>query len=325
MFFGYVLSYPLIVLFWHIPRAFIRSGNWSLALGLLSSLIAFVYDLRYRSIATFVYLLCLTVAATSKHGPILVVASAILAVITVCAYWRAIKFTFSPNVLFQIYTAVFSRKHDLVTRVLSLDEELKALPINAMTPTQLKQWSDKLAYAVLFNRICLLAAKKLELFHNSGFQIVSGAISVMFLIVLTTLTFASINLAIYTAAPTAYETVSQPFLFTFVFYSFNALVNNFIREIVPAAPLSHLIWMVEAFCALVIIVLFAAHFVVFKSQKYSDQLAATAATLEKEGRAMEGHVAGEWRLASIDDAMRELASVKSDLLALLLWLTKYIK
>jgi hypothetical protein len=80
--------------------------------------------------------------------------------------------------------------------------------------------------------------------------------------------------------------------------------------------------MIEAMCALGILCLFAAHFITLKTQRYSDQLAATARAIENEGRLVESFVTEEWKLASIDEAMRELERLKSSLLALVIWLTR---
>jgi hypothetical protein len=81
-------------------------------------------------------------------------------------------------------------------------------------------------------------------------------------------------------------------------------------------------WMIEVLCAVAILVLFAAHFFALKTQKYKAQLAETARALEEEGAIVEAYVSEEWKLATIDDAIRELERLKSDALAMTLWLTK---
>ena len=194
-----------------------------------------------------------------------------------------------------------------------------------MSTAQLTKWSQQLGQAVLFNRACLFAARKLQRFHRSGFALVSGALTVMFLIIITTLSFAVVNYALYEADAANFETVATPSLATFVFYSFNALVNNFIREITPSSITSHFVWMSEVLCAVAILVIFAANFLSFKTNRYAEELAETAKAIENEGKFMEGFVSQEWRLSSIDEAMRELERAKWGLLSTIIWLTENAK
>ncbi len=321
-FVAYVAFYPLILLVWRIPKLLIRIGSWSLALGLLNAAISYVHDFRYKIVSLFVYLTSFTIVATSEAPSISIVASAILMFVLVCCYYRAIRSIFSASILFEVYISAFSKTKGVVTKSIKLDDDLKTLPVTQMTPTQLKKWSEQLANAVLLNRGCLFIAKKLQLFQKSGFLWVSGTLSVFFLVIVTTLSFAALNYSIYQADAGAYEVTSQPTLFTFVFYSFNALVNNFIKEIIPISAVSHALWMMEVACALGIICVFAAHFIALKTQRYGDQLAATARAIEDEGRLIESFVSEEWKLASIDEAMLTLERLKSNMVALLLWLTK---
>jgi hypothetical protein len=324
-FLAYVTFYPFILLFWRTPRLLMRLGSWSLALGLANAVISYLHGFRYKTISLFVYLTAFTAVATVKAPSILIISSAIMMFILMCSYYRAVRSIFSANFLFRIYFSAFSKTKGFVAKSIKLDDELKNVPVAHMTPTQLNKWSEQLGNAVLLNRACLFTANKLQLFHSSGFIWVSGSLSVFFLILLTTLSFAALNYSIYNADAIAYEVTSPPSLFTFVFYSFNALVNNFIKEIVPASMVSHALWMIEAICAFGILGLFAAHFITLRTQRYSDQLAATARAIEAEGRIVESFVTEEWKLASIDEAIRELERLKFGLLALLIWLTRNLK
>lgn len=239
-FFTWILFYPFIVLLWHLPKALLRIGSWSLALGLLNSAVSLIYDFRYRFISFFVFLACFTIVATSSHPSILLIAATILLLITFISYYRAVRSVFSPNALFRIYSSVFSTRRGVVAKFVVLDEDIKGVPVQIMTEAQLKKWSEKLGQAVISNRVCLFAAKKLQRFHSGGFVLASGALTVFFLIVVTTLSFAAANYSLYMAAPANYELAGQPTLFTFIFFSFNALFNNFIKEIAPSDWPSHL-------------------------------------------------------------------------------------
>jgi H+/Cl- antiporter ClcA len=55
----YLAFYPLVLIFWRLPRLLITIGSWSFALGLLNTLVSFFYDLRHKVISLFLFSLLL--------------------------------------------------------------------------------------------------------------------------------------------------------------------------------------------------------------------------------------------------------------------------
>lgn len=267
----------------------------------------------------------MTVCALSNTTYALALCAALILGVLLVLYGRAVKAAFSANRLLQTYLWIVESGRNKATQYIKLDAQLKNLPTSKMDSAQLTKWSENLAFAVLFNRSCLFAAKKLHLLHTQAYLVASSAVVVIFLLGATTLAFASANYALYKAYPSSFEVSATPSFFTFIFYSFNTFVFNFVREVVPTAPASHTLWMIEAVCGIALVVIFAAQILTYRFQKHTDQLSQTAAAIEREGNLFEDHVSKEWQLPSIDAAMKELERAKSGLLTILVWLTQNSK
>lgn len=322
---AFVLFYPAVLLFWRLPALLIRIGSWPLAMGFINALITCVHGFRSKLLLLFIFSLCLVVCVFSNSEYALAISATMLLSVLVLFYIRATKAAFSTNALLKTYIWIVGASRSKATKYMKLDAQLKTVPVTQMDQAQLTKWSENLAFAVLLNRACLFAARKLHLLHTQGYLVASSALLVIFLLLVTTVTFAAVNYALYKVSPASFDASTDLSFFTFVYYSFNTFVFNFIREIVPVKSASHGLWMVEAICGIVIGIIFAAQLLSYRFQKHTSQLAATAEAIEREGKLLEDHVAKEWQLPSIDAAILELERAKSSLLSILVWLSQNSK
>lgn len=177
----------------------------------------------------------------------------------------------------------------------------------------------------LHNRACLIAAKALRDYQNSGINVASGIFTSFMLIIVTTFSFAVINLALYKIDPKFFETTGEVSFFTFFYYSMNAFVFNSIKEVAPVSYVSQSVLMTEYFFALFLVAIFVSLIVPFKNARYAQELNDTVATIETEGRLMESFIRSEYRINSIDEALAELQRLEAGLARFLLYLTEQLK
>lgn len=179
--------------------------------------------------------------------------------------------------------------------------------------------------SVLFNRVCLFAAKKLRDYQNSGLNVVSYVLTILLLVALTIFSFAAINFGLYKIDPGMFAVAGIPNFFTFFYYSFNNLLFNSIQEITPVTPISQSVSMIESFFALFLVAIFISLLLSVRSQRHADELNEVIKGIEEQGTDMEGFIKDEYRINSIEDAMAELDKLKAGTAKLLYKITESIK
>ena len=178
---------------------------------------------------------------------------------------------------------------------------------------------------MVFNRVALFYAKKLRLYESSPVSFISGIITTFALLVITAISFAAINYAVYKTDPKLFSITSEPSFSIFVYYSFKNLFLSSINEITPVAGLSRAVSLAgNLFFFFLASILVSLVFQV-RTQRYSTELNDAISGVENEGLEMERFIRREYKLDSIDDAMAELEKGKAAFLKFLVYLTSGLK
>jgi hypothetical protein len=150
----------------------------------------------------------------------------------------------------------------------------------------------------------------------------SGVLTGLAMVIATTFSFGFIHYALYKADPASFETTSSPSLFTFFYYSFNTFVFNSIKELVPISMVSQAASMLEGFFAFFLIGLFISLVLPFRTQRYTTELTEAIRTIESEGASIENFIRSEYKVETVDAAIRQLEKLEANLTSLLLFLSE---
>jgi hypothetical protein len=321
----YIIAYPLIITFWKLPYFIYNRESWTLAFAIINSVLSFYRSLRYNVAVSAVCLTSLVIIFTSSNPTFLWIAATVLLGLLLLTYLNRFVVVFRPTGLFQLYTKAISVGRTQMESTYRLDENLRNLPVQRLTDEQLKKWTPKLEAAVLWNRLCLFMAKRLQDYHDSGLNFVSGVITMLALLLATVFSFAAINLALFKIEAANFETTGQPSFFTFFYYSFQTLLFNSIKEIAPATPISQTVSMIENLFAFILGAVLFALVLSVRSQRYSEEMKKIVAGIELEGERIESLIKDEYRIGSIEEAMAELQRLKAGLVQLLDFLTRNLR
>lgn len=324
----YIFFYPLIVLFWKIPSFIFKQKSWIFAFAFINAAISFFKSIKYNFIIAALYLVSLTMIFGFSSEKLLWPAILILFIILLIIYIHRFILIFKPSSIFQLYIRIFSgiRKHGTSSFALfALDEGIKDLPVVNLDQKQIEKRTINLQTSVLFNRICLFAAKKLRDYQNVGLNVISYVLTILLLIILTIFSFAVINSGLFKINSDFFSFSAIPSFFTFFYYSFNNLLFNSIKEIISVMPISQTASMIESFFALFLIVIFISLLLSVRSQRHTEELNEVIKGIEAEGTKMEGFIKNEYKVNSIEDAMAELEKLKAGLIGFIYKITEIIK
>ena len=72
-------------------------------------------------------------------------------------------------------------------------KKMEIIPNDEIEEDDLEKWVTNVEQLVLFNRVCLFVAKRLKSYHDSGTRIASFIFGILFLVIFTIFSFATIN------------------------------------------------------------------------------------------------------------------------------------
>jgi hypothetical protein len=252
-------------------------------------------------------------------------ASSLILVILSITYIHRFILVFKPSSIFQVYITIFSgiKKHG--ASLFAPDESIRNIEVVNFDQKQLEKWTVNLQNSVLFNRVCLFAAKKLRDYQNSGLNIIYYVLTILLLILITVFSFAVINFGLYKISDTLFSFPATPNFFTFFYYSFNNLLFNQIQELIAVGPISQTVSMIESFFALFLVVIFVSLLIFVRGQKHAEELNEVIKGVEEQGKSIEGYIRDEYKFNNIEDAMAELNKLKAGLAKFILKITESIK
>jgi hypothetical protein len=324
----YILFYPIILLLWKIPFFVFKQKSWIFAFALINAVISFFKSIKYNFIVSALFLASFAVVFSFSNEKLLWPAILTIFIILSIIYIHRFILVFKPSSVFQIYMKIFSATKNYGAKknsLFALDENIKNLPVASLDQKQLEKWTTNLQNSVLFNRICLFAAKKLRDYQNSGLNIVSYILTILLLIALTIFSFATINFGLFKIDNNFFSYPTIPNFFTFFYYSFNNLVFNSIKEIAPVIPMAQTISMIESFFALILVAIFISLLLSVRSQRHKEELNEVINNIEAQGTEIEGFIKDEYKINSIEDAMVELGKLKAGLVKFIYKITESIK
>jgi hypothetical protein len=322
---GFIAGYPAIILFWRIPKAIILQKSWILVFTAINAVVNFFRSFRNNIVITTIILSSFAVIFVFSEQTILSIAAVALLISILSIYMRTILSAFKPSTVYKFYTTVLPAVREHFKTTSALDAEIRLIPKENLDGQQLKLWASKLETPVLYNRLCLYVAKKFREYQQSPAPFVTVLLSAFSLFLLTVVVFAFINLSIYKIDTAAFEASEVPTFFTFIWYSFNHITANSIKELTPTSVIAKLAWMVEWFFSFLFASVVVSLLIAIKNQRNSGDIDGVIVALTNESQELEKFIKSEYQLDSLDSALKELDRLEASIIKIIMWLTNNIK
>lgn len=317
----YISAFPLIVIFWKIPVLIFRQKSWTLAFALASSLIVFFANIKQLTIKTAIFFISATTILVSSNLYATATAAALIFIIVAASFVNSIVSVFQRSKIPGIYALILNAWRETIAKREPIEERIRIFGPTQLSTDDLKIWSSTLETRVLFNRACLFIARRFRAYQRSRLNVASGVFTSIALLSMTVVSFSFINMAAFNIDPTSFLTHSPPTFFDFFYYSFKTFVFGSSKEIEAISQFSETIGMIENFFALFMGIIFVSLVISVRSQRYSEDLDQAIRIVEKQGQIMELQIANEYKLKTIDDALRELDRASAGMIKFLYWLS----
>ena len=326
---GKFLVFPVLLIFWQIPKFFYNKGLWFLLFGYFSRIISFFLNLRTS-------LILLTVFLTScfflfKYNNPYFIFSAIAGFILLLIYhfYDRILMFFSPLRVFSLDISKYIDKLQLNENekgeeylykflanknIFIKQEEINENDAN-IPPLEFDD-PKKLLRPVLFFTALTFFNAGLKKIRDTGIYRIFLCLKFVNTIVWITVLFALINFAIYKLLPFDY-TITEPVrFFDFIFYSFNNLFFNSIGYITPSGLYSRMASMCAPFVGIIMLAIYAGLLFSIHGRKSKKDLEAIIEFSNNQVIVAKKIIVEQYGI-TVNEAMMQLEKAKSILFEIL--------
>lgn len=313
---AYIALFPLVVVFWKLPRLLYRTKSWVAFFAVFNVVSAAIYDLRYTIVVVAVVLFsCLAILVGRDHG-LLGFAAVVLVVLLAVTVARTIKFSIAPSRFLRVQRdAINKGLNSKVGRALtSVNDDLKRAEIEKFTPEQQNQFVTSLTLAVIAHRGLYFWCYQLEQYRKSAASVFFTAATYLSLLTRAVVALALVNDAIFKIQPAQFVAVVHPNLVTFIRYSLVGLYGGEIDALKAHGNVANLVSILTIIIGVVVITtLFLTLALSFRETRNDTGIAETISEIKSEGRDLEQRLRTEWEV-SPEEAVARLEQLRAGLI-----------
>lgn len=256
----YIALFPLVVLFWKLPRFFYRRGSWDLVFGSLHAVVGFLGSLRYSIPVATCFLLAGLVVLIRAPEPIVWTALTALMLAWLLTLGRALILAVRPSRFLKGQQNIFRilLSSESMEKLYKPEDWMRDPEIQVFELSQAQQLAAKAGTGLIAYRAAQFWAMKLDRYRRSGIPVVFSVATVVILVLYALATFTLVNAAILQLDPQQFVFSSTPSPASLAYYSLASLFVNEISALAAAGWLTFLVNVVAGlstgFIALVVII-----------------------------------------------------------------------
>lgn len=318
--FLYVIIFPLIFIFWKIPKSIYRFKSWILVLGIIESITSFFNNLKLKIILVTIALFSFLLISISTSKPVLVFTGILLVLVLIISLARTIYLSFKPSVFFQFQSKVISkfRNSGFIKNFIRVDEKLKKNKSKKLTKAQSSLVLGNIQLALILHRGIYYWAYQLEKYRLSRVNFLLSGISYAWLFMIIVLFLGFINYAVYKIDPVAFNIAGHVSSLSFFNYSLHSLFLSEISQINARSSISTSINFLSGMGGRLLLgILFLNFIFVARQTKEDNELVKAIRQIKREGEELEKQIKSEYEV-STSEAIQKLKEIKAGLLTIIL-------
>lgn len=239
----YIAVFPLVVLFWKLPKAVLKTKSWVAFFGVANAVAATVSSLKYTVLAAAAVLFAILLVTVSETDWVLEFAAVLIGGALAVSFGRTIRFSLAPSRFLRVQEKGIQRitNSNNFKQLMEVNEELRSDEIQQFDEEQQTQFVNNVGASVIAHRTLYLWAYQLDRYRRSPIPFAFNALAFFGLLVQTIVGLTLINYAIYKADPGAFSYATDPSVWVFARYSFASLYGNEIAAVQAQSDLTNLV------------------------------------------------------------------------------------
>ncbi len=220
----YVAFFPFIVIFWKLPRLFIKARLYRNAVAIMMALNAATLaaqNLRYHLVSKSAAVVALILIVFFDRPTLILFGAVLVALLLGWSLVRVITQTFRSNTFVSSQRKLVTLAARIIDQPLQLD--VATQPDGTVTKQQVEQLASTIQSAAFMNRLLYLWAYKLQEYRESSFVVVFNGLSYASLFLGSTIAFFLLNLAVLRSFPGQYSFQSHPSAIAVFLYALSSM------------------------------------------------------------------------------------------------------
>lgn len=266
-FFVYIIAYPFVVLFWHIPRLLFH--NWAIAVAFSPAFYSILKTFKFNVIWFVVALITSFVICFATNRLLIIGSMLTLAAYLFLHFFRRLRIAFSPSTIFAQASEAIGNVWNHI-KIIDITKRPQGLDPNSEEYKQkfganlLTMYMVTCGLHIMGERLNdVVNSRKLDIYFLS---------SLVYTFILTSIIFALQYYGLERLKPGSFVGMQEPNLLGFLGLSFSTLMTSDISSLRPISGLAQGIMYIQLFSSLLIIILLV--FVILTSirERYKQDL-----------------------------------------------------
>lgn len=321
----YILFYPLIVLFWKLPKFIYHFRSWILLLSITELITSMFSKFKIKLITTTLTLVGFLAIVSTKNSSLLTFSIVVLALLMLYLVYITIYSSFISSVFFSMQAKMINKFQNsgFAQKLILIDDKIKDSKSKQLTKEQSTAVLGTLQSAVLLHRLIYFWAYQLEKYRSSKIGFILNGISYLWLYLKLIIFLSFINFGIYKLDPTNFLSQNDTFI-SFMHYSITSLFFNEINQLTAVSDLSIIVRIFSGLIGYLLVGVFALNIIITAKQNRDDlELDSAIKAIKKEGKNLSGTIKQEYQVSTYEviDRLREL---KAGFLSLILLITSQL-
>jgi hypothetical protein len=307
----YVLFFPLILIFWKLPRFFYKRRSWILAIGFINAIGLFVRNLRYNLVTKVSAILAAAVILTVRNHVLLAAAALVIALLMSVASARTVRRMTEQNWFLTSQTRLIDTVIDSkqVTEFTDVGKHLTTIKAAKLDQTQMSSVTTAISASIAINRTLYFWAYQLRRYKQAGLNIAFSLASYAWLFVGCAIGFSLINIAILKIAPSQFSFAFYPSNLSMFVYGLSSLALNDGGGVTPVGNAADVVRLVAGLFGVLFLAVVVTQ-LLLNWRRYRDNIAldATVSTLKARAKAQDTRLHAQV-IVGVDEAFKRLQTL----------------
>lgn len=283
----FVIFYPVILVFWYLPKRLWR--RWPLLIAFMPALYLGFKRLRNTFIMYSVAAISAVVILVASNKWLICLSAAMLIPLLGVHLWRSLRKAYAESLFTQLVRLMRKLRTAIEEKRFVFWDPIKNVNGQTIGPVSGSQEKDSGAPLILYachSLVCLIADRVTMVKRRRYYDIYLIA-SFLYTVVLITVVFGFLYYALYRFDPIAFSNAQNSSLWTFIGFSFGKLTPSSLSQITPVSRLAFSLGYTEVGCSLLLIIIVVFSVLTVAREAFRDDLEEFVKELHGLGSAIE--------------------------------------
>lgn len=309
-----LIFYPFVIIFWFLPKFILRNGKIYLLTNYISSIYNRLRKFKKSLIQFGIFILTIYTLIITDSNIFRIISMVIMTFFYYTFLIKYIKSSFRPAQLFgeKIEKAIDEflntpeKKLSLVEIIEKGSKKDKKLP-------EEERKMKKLKSLIVFNFLIETISYNLKGFRGKKAFIISWMYQLIAFLIISLLYFTFINFELYVVDTANFQTIGNPNIFDFVYYTIKTIIYNNTLKIIPIAPLSQIVETLTFFTLGIFLLVFVTSIIfTLKQDRINENVKKATDLCLYQNQAIVEHIKVNYQ-TDIATVLKETTNIKKSL------------